>query len=212
MSDININMVKITDRDGNTIDVYANDISMYLQEYIDNRDIKDMCKEPQSRWNAALIYINKQLFAVNRDRLYTDTRLNNAYNLDLIDCVCDIYITLCYEYDKEVSISGFSKLTGIDTDTVNSWGREETRVGSKGSVIYKKLNIENEESLSNMLIGGKRNPVGILGALNRRHGWNMGQPRGADGSKAGITYSREEIVARAKEMESLPGSVDDLPD
>lgn len=40
----------------------------------------------------------------------------------------------------------------------------------------------------------------------------MGQPRGADGSKAGITYSREEIVARAKEMESLPGSVDDLPD
>ena len=87
-----------------------------------------------------LLYIlNKQLFVVNRDRLYTDTRLNNAYNLDLIDCICDIYITLCYEYDKEVSISGFSKLTGIDTDTVNSWGREETRVGSKGSVIYKKI-------------------------------------------------------------------------
>lgn len=211
MSD-NINTVKITDRDGNTIEVYEDDISMYLQQYINERGIQDMRKEPQSRWNAALLYINKYLFKENRERLYTDSRQYNSYNIDLIDSICDIYINLCYEYDKEVSIMGFSKLTGINQDTIHTWGNKETRVSSKSCEIYKKLNIENEESLSDMLISGKRNPVGILGALNRRHGWNMGQPRGADGSQKGIAYSREEIAARIRQDSLLPDSLQDLPD
>lgn len=210
----NINCTTITDRDGNTIEVYENEISMYLHQYLEDRGLSDddMIKAPQSRWNAALLYINKNYFKVNRERLYTDSRQYNAYNIDLISSVCDIYINLCYEYDKEVSIMGFSKLTGIDTDTVYTWANKETQVSSKGYDIYKKLNTENEESLSGLLVSGKRNPVGILGALNRRHGWNMGQPRGTDGNQNGITYSREEIAARAKTTELLPGSIEDLPD
>lgn len=211
MSD-NINTVKVTDREGNTIDVYEDDISMYLDQYIHERNIQDMSKETQNKWNAALIYINKYLFKPNRDRLLVESRLSNAYNIDLISSICDIYINLCYEYDKEVSIMGFSKLTGIDTDTIQSWGHCEYQVTASASAIYKKLSSNNEESLSAMLISGKRNPVGILGALNRRHGWNMGQPRGQDGSQKGIAYSREEIAARAQAVAELPGSVDELPD
>ena len=92
--------------------------------------------------------------------------------------MCDIYINLCYEYDKEISILGFCKLTGIVQDTIYQWGAESSRAGTSASEIYKKLSREREESLSNMLISGKRNPVGLLGALNRHYGWNMGQPRG----------------------------------
>lgn len=207
----NINYITVADRDGNTVDVYENDISMYLQQYIEERGIKDLRKEPQSRWNAALLYINRHLFQTNRERLYTDSRQYNAYNIDLINSVCDIYINLCYEYDKEVSIMGFSKLTGINQDTFYNWGNGENQVSSKSFEIYKKLNTENEESLSGLLISGKRNPVGILGALNRRHGWNMGQPRGADGTQKALV-SREEIAARAQSVDLLPGNVDDLPD
>lgn len=210
MSD-NINYTTVTDRDGNTVDVYENDISMYLQQYIDNRSIDNMAKEPQSRWNAALLYINKYLFKPNRDKLLVEPPISNAYNIALIDSICDIYIDLCYEYDKEISISGFSKLTGISTDTVNSWGNEEYRSSSSASAVYKKLHTENEESLSGLLISGKRNPVGILGALNRRHGWNMGQPRGTDGGQK-IAVSRDEIAERAKIVGLPPASVSDLPD
>jgi hypothetical protein len=44
--------------------------------------------------------------------------------------------------------------------------------------LRKKIMLENENSLSDMLISAHtgRQALGILGALNRRHGWNMGQP------------------------------------
>ena len=46
------------------IEVYEDKISEYLDQYIADHDIEDMHREPQSRWNAALIYINKNLFKV----------------------------------------------------------------------------------------------------------------------------------------------------
>lgn len=192
------------------IEVYENKIEEYLDQYIQEHDIENMNKETQSRWNAALLYINKYVFKGQKDKLRTPGNVNNSYDLELINELCDIYINLCYEYDKEVSILGFSKLTGINQDTFHDWGNEDRKsvtyydknnniipsinlfkvnhpgepyrqeLGSSGREVYKKLNVEREESLSNKLISGKQNPIGILGTLNRHYGWNMGQPRGAE--------------------------------
>ena len=74
-------------------------------------------------------------------------------------------------YSKEISIIGFSNLTGIDPDTFYNWGNKECMVNEKAFEIYKKLKRTHEESLGNMLASGK-NPVGILGILNHRFGWN----------------------------------------
>lgn len=171
----------------NGTEVYENGIYLYLDQYIEEHNIEDMHKEPQSRWNAALLYINKNLFKLHPEILKSENRVSNTYDINIINIICDIYIELCYEYDKEVSILGFCKLTGIVQDTIYQWGNETTRLGSSASEIYKKLSTEREESLSNMLISGKRNPVGLLGALNRHYGWNMGQPRG------GITEKQQSI-------------------
>ena len=75
------------------------------------------------------------------------------------------------ENDKEVSIIGFSNLTGIPYKTIYEWGYETRRLSQKGSEIYQKLTEYNEESLSNKLASGKANPVGVIAILNRRHGW-----------------------------------------
>lgn len=177
------------------VEVFENAVSEYLQEYIDTHNIEDMHREPQSRWNAALLYINKYYFKLHPEVLTTPGTVSNSYNLDAVNSVCDIYINLCYEYDKEISILGFSKLTGINQDTFYDWGNQSSRPGSSACEIYKKLSQEREESLSNMLISGKRNPVGLLGALNRHYGWNMGQPRGATGEQK---QSIEQIQERYK--------------
>lgn len=42
------------------VEVYENSITEYLDKYIADKNIADMSKEPQSKWNAALIYIYKQ--------------------------------------------------------------------------------------------------------------------------------------------------------
>lgn len=175
-------------------EIYETDIQLYLDQYITDHEIEDMHREPQSRWNAALLYINKYLFKPNRDILkadnymtgnlkYNNSSNQNAYDADKVNRVCDIYINLCYEYDKEISILGFSKLTGINPDTFYDWGSESSRPGSSCCEIYKKLSQEREESLSNKLVTGKQNPVGLLGVLNRHYGWNMGQPRGQQEQK-----------------------------
>nr|DAX05978.1 MAG TPA: DNA-packaging protein [Bacteriophage sp.] len=153
------------------VEVYENKISEYLDQYILEKNILDMSKEPQSKWNAALIYIYKALFKNNKESLKGPDK--DTYNDRLMNDICDIYISLCYEYDKEISINGFCFLTGINTDTVYTWGSGERRLGSSCSEIYKKLIKNNEESLSDKLISGGLNPMKVLPALNRRHNWNM---------------------------------------
>lgn len=95
----------------NGTEVYENGIYLYLDQYIEEHNIEDMHKEPQSRWNAALLYINKNLFKLHPEILKSENRVSNTYDINIINTICDIYIELCYEYDKEVSILGFCKLT-----------------------------------------------------------------------------------------------------
>lgn len=164
-------------------EVYNNAIEEAISQYcIDhNLDKKDLYTMDQSRWNSVLMYIYQYAFKpVNTDkRQYNEHSNINYSDIDLLKSVCNIYINLCYEYSKEISILGFSKLTGINPDTIYTWGKEDGL--SRGtSDIYKNLNREREESLSVRLVSGKGNPVGILGILNRHYGWNMGQPRGQD--------------------------------
>lgn len=164
-------------------EVYNNAIEEAISQYcIDHGlDKKDLYTMDQSRWNSVLMYIYQYAFKpVNTDkRRYNENSNINYSDIDLLKSVCNIYINLCYEYSKEISILGFSKLTGINPDTIYTWGKEDGL--SRGtSDIYKNLNREREESLSVRLVSGRGNPVGILGILNRHYGWNMGQPRGQE--------------------------------
>ena len=56
---------------------------------------------------------------------------------------------------------------------IYNWGNERTKLSSLSFNVYKKLNEYREESLSNKLVTGRQNPVGVLGVLNRHYQWNM---------------------------------------
>lgn len=164
-------------------EVYTDRIQESISNYcIDHDiDIKDIYTFDQQRWNSVLLYIYSQVFKPCKSdgivRRYNEKSNIDYSNRELIDNVCDIYIAMCYEYSKEVSVMGFSKMTGIHIDTLYQWvNSSEVERGS--SEVTKRLQAEREESLSNKLASGKGNPVGILGILNRHYGWNMGQPRG----------------------------------
>lgn len=101
--------------------------------------------------------------------------------MNIVNSVCDYYIYLCMLYVKEVSIIGFSNLTGIYTQTIHQWGNDERKLSTSGLDLYKKITEFNEESLSNILISGTRPPVGPIAALNRRHGW--ASPYAADSNR-----------------------------
>lgn len=179
-----------------TQEVFENDIQMYLTMFCEDNGIEDIKTESQSVWNGALRYIRKHVFSCP-DILKSKDNINiynnnipsnfNAYNYEIVNSVCDIYIDLCFVNDKEVSIIGFSNLTGIDTDTINEWGNESTKLSSTSFVVYKKLRDYREESLSNKLVTGRQNPVGVLGVLNRHYAWNMPGVREDKSSKRVLT-------------------------
>lgn len=197
-----------------TAEVFENDISLYLQMFCEEQGIEDMSKESQSKWNAALMYIKKHVFAdksilkiskpldgyINNN--YTDKRSNvnysncNAYDIDKVDSICNIYIYMCYMYDKEISIMGFSKLTGINQDTVHDWGNNINRLSASGCEIYKKLTAEREESLTAKLVSLKH-PTAMAIILNKHFGYNLPGVRGEE---------KKQQVLTADQLPRLDGS------
>lgn len=175
-------MEKVTDQI-DVVEVFENDIAMYLSMFCEENHIDNMKHESQSVWNSCLRYIYKHVFKDTNVLKSKDNIFNinnnipsnyNAYNYDLVLKVLDIYVyDMCMRYDKEVSILGFSTLTGIDTEVIYNWGRDNTKLSSLSSDIYKKLCNFREESLSNKLATGKQNPVGVLAILNRHYAWNL---------------------------------------
>lgn len=167
-----------------TPEVFQNDIELYLSQFCEDHNIKDMTKEPQSRWNAALMYINKYVFGDKSIlKLNKNINKNNTncimdsnfymYDYDKLEYILYIYYYLCAVYDKECSIMGYSLLTGINYDTLMDWGAGERKLSTKAFDIVQKLRIFREESLSNKLATGIKNPVGILAILNRHFVWNL---------------------------------------
>ena len=192
-----------------TIEVFENDIQMYLSMFCEENGIEDMKKESQSVWNGALMYIKRHVFN-NNSVLKSSTPLSgynnnnynnqysnlnnsncNSYNIDIVNNICDYYIYLCMMYDKEISINGFTFLTGISQDCIYAWGNNARELSTSGNEIYKKLNQYREESLSNKLVTGNKNPVGVIAVLNRQYGW--ASPYTSDSNKQRKSISAEEI-------------------
>ena len=196
-----------------TIEVFENDIQMYLTMFCEENGIEDMTKEPQSRWNSCLRYIYKYVFKSNNNLLKQTNNIYNinnpipstynSYNYDTVLKILDIYIfDMCMRYDKEVSIIGFSTLTGIDESIIYDWGNGESgKLSTLSSKIYKKLNEFREESLSNELVTGNKNPVGVIAVLNRQYGW--ASPYTSDSN-------RQKTALTAAELPKLGGNTPEL--
>jgi hypothetical protein len=175
-------MQRIETDQGELIEVFENDLDKYLHLFCSENDIDDMKKESQAVWNSCLRYIYKNVFkgkSLLKDKKLYNINNNsimntnyNSYDYDVVLNLLDIYVyDMCLKYDKEVSILGFSTLSGINDATIMEWRNNKS--STRSFEIYKKLNQYREESLSNKLATGNRNPVGILAILNRHYQWNL---------------------------------------
>ena len=200
------NVEKVQEQE-QTIEVFENDIQMYLTMFCEENGIEDLKKESQSVWNAALMYIKRHVFN-NNSVLKSSTPLSgynnnnynnqysnlnnsncNSYNIDIVNSICDYYIYLCMMYDKEVSVIGFCNLTGISQDCIYAWANNARELSTSGNEVYKKLNQFREESLSNKLVTGNKNPVGVIAVLNRQYGWASPYTSDSNRQKTALTAS-----------------------
>lgn len=182
--------------------IFDNEIEQALFEYCDKYNIEDISKETQSRWNGALRYIYTRVFKGNKQALKSHNNISvdgnnipsnyNAYNYELVNSIADYYIYLCLIYSKEISIIGFSLLTGIDYQLMYMWGDNNNKLSSLSFAIYEKLITMREESLSSKLADGSiKNPVGVIAILNRRYGW--ASPYTSDSNKQVKPLTSEQL-------------------
>ena len=170
---------KVNDTE-NTIDVFKSDIELYIDMWCKENDIEkisDICSISQNRFSALLYYLYLHVFKDNlkskdiySNGLFGNTTYN-AYDLELVSDVCEIYMFLCDTFDKIISVQGFCKLTGITDETIYEWSRDAKKATSRSSAIAKKLTKERERTLADRLASGVKNPVGVLGCLNHWHNW-----------------------------------------
>jgi hypothetical protein len=164
--------VEMQEINNNTVDVFKSDIDMYINLWMEERHIEDLCKVSQNRWYNCCKYIYEHVFKVNQKYLKDDNNINNAYDTDKVNEVLDIYIDLCNDYEKVVNIVGFTFFTGIHRDTLNGWVNG-VQLGSSGSDICKKIDEMREESLVGLQVSGKGNPMNYMPSLNKYCGFNM---------------------------------------
>lgn len=203
-------MERVQDTD-QTVEVFENDIDLYLKLFCEEQNIEDLKAESQSVWNAALMYVKRHVFSTSDILKSSNNIINNnsimdsnynQYNYDLVDNVCDYYIYLCMRYDKEVSAIGFSLLTGIDRYTIATWRDGRNKLSTKSLDIGKKIYDYREESLSNKLVTGKQNPVGVLGVLNRHYAWNLPGVSKERTSERALTAAELPKLGEVKRIES----------
>lgn len=193
-----------------TIEIFENDIDMYLRMFQEEQEIEDLRTVPQSVWNACLMYIQRHVF---NDRSLLKQKNNiqnpgsildsnyNMYDYELLYNILEYYVYICNQYNKEISIMGFSKLTKIDTENIYNWGNENNKLGSRSFDIYKKLTQEREESLSNKLADGKQNPVGVIAMLNRHYGWASPYTSDSNRQKQSLTAAELPKLGENKPLE-----------
>ena len=162
--------------DYDDINYIKNRVEEAIQDFCDRYDIKDLKSESQNVFNGLLRYIYEHVFQVT-SKLKHDNRSKTLINLNHIDIILDIldyYIYLCDVYCKASSIQGFCTFTGIDVSILYDWGSGVNRkLNPKYSEVIKRLDAERERTLSDLLVSGKRQPVGIIAVLNHEKGWNL---------------------------------------
>lgn len=173
-SDIEIEYVNTDD-----LKIYRNDFERCAHEYCEHWDIENLHKATQSQFNGYLIYCKEHILtnidtkSKDREPITNNTGYtnHNRMNYELLDRIVDqIYIPLCMNYSKEASINGFCFLTGLKPDSVMEWKHND--VTSPSYNLYKKIVNMNEETLSDIIVSGRCNPMGALAKLNRYHTWN----------------------------------------
>ena len=180
------------------IEIYDNEIMAQLGIFCEENGIEDMKKESQAVWNSALYFIYKNVFKGGVLKSTVNYNLNsnkipsncNSYDYDKCMDVLNIYIyDLCMRYDKEVSVIGYTTLTGIPDSVIYNW-RDGNKLSSAASGIYKKLAKYREESLSDKLVTGSKNPVGVIAVLNRQFGWASPYTADSNRQKQALTVDQ----------------------
>lgn len=155
---------------------FQKEIPLAFESACKNFGYTDPESMTQSNFNACLMFISDtviQKYCLKKpvtDIVYS----NSSYDIDLLNGLLDIYISLCYRYSKMISVYGFCLLCNIQLQVLTQWESDITKsITPENKQLVKRLQAAAEESKRSLLIEKGRNPVGVLALLNHDNGYNL---------------------------------------
>lgn len=149
-----------------TVQIYTSTV----QDLIDNACIEfhidDLLKAGQRQWKAVMYYVGKRLFpdtkVLKDKRLYsTGVAMTNynRYDYEVLDTLCNYYLSLSDRYSKLVSAVAFSHFCNIPTNTIDVWASDEPSQGS--FKIWQKLRQNRKDCILDRAYDSN-SPVGAM--------------------------------------------------
>lgn len=128
------------------VEIYDNDFEAAIAEACQKFGIDDLTKASQRRWKRVMEFVGKRIF--NNTKILRDKNTvwldgnniptnNNRFDYNIINILCDYYMSLSDQYDKLISAEAFSLFLNIPRNTVGSWKSDNP--SSPRFNIYKKL-------------------------------------------------------------------------
>lgn len=191
--------------------VYEDDIEMYVDEWQENNPDCNIWKN-QSHWNCCLLYVYDHVFKPPKAMANNCKSLIDPRDIDTLENVLNKYLRLCTKYSREVSIIGFSHLTGICTDTIHSFkegykdkdidyfkgfecGNRYTpeELKRKRIDIYKKITENHEESIRQKLYDSNQCTAQAI-LINHDFFYNAPGMKPEDGAKGNFRLTRGDLL------------------
>lgn len=182
--------------DGAEWDIF-NDCVVYADQYATEQGQDSVVKLTQTQFTACLRYINHVYIKPSYD-LHTDYH-KGMYDIDRLYVMYLVYRSLTERYDKAITLSGYCALCGISDVTIKGFIDNNGVYGGRKVTpetlsFFKNLTSSQETSFRDLLITGKRNPVGIITLLNHDYGY-------------ATQTVRHEIGANRQDLDAIASSV-----
>ena len=130
----------------NGIEIFDNDFELAISEACEKYGIEDLTEASQRQWKAVMRYVGKRVFPdtqILRDKntvLLEGNKIptnNNRFDYNIINTLCDYYMSISDRYNKLISAEAFSLLLNMPRETISLWGSDEP--STLRFNIYKKL-------------------------------------------------------------------------
>lgn len=166
-NDDNIVIVSDKNKDG----ISTNEIISRLQMEASLKNLGDddaILGASTSLFNVILYSVGKNLIRPSMLYYYTQNG-HNTVNVDALNKLCDVYIYICYIYNKGISLIGFRMFLGLGiTSYIGSsiYGIEESL-----SQLIGKLN-KSDNELQLMNARDSKQAILNIAYNNYKHAWN----------------------------------------
>lgn len=175
------------------VEIYDNDFELAIEEACQKYKIDNLVTEGQRRWKRVMEYVGKRIFGdgkilrdkklvwLNGNKIPTN---NNRFDEDIINILCDYYMSLSDQYNKLISIEAFSLFLGIPRESISLWGKEEP--STMRFRIFKKLKDYRFECLKDHSYDNG-NVTGTMYVGNVEYGTNLPGVRQEENERRRLT-------------------------